>query len=422
MTDGSPPTASDRIAAIRAAMTEDAEAGAAFAEPVRAAIEAALARVETLAGSAPHAEGATLLEHIRARVSGLDPARLEPRGGLAGLFDSRGKRLKAFRAAYLAAADTASSGAADLAERGAAIARRGEDLEAVWGELRSGVSALDDHLAAGRAWLSDRADTPPPSPVPPEAAAAFEDMPEEPAPDAPLEGEVPAEGVVAQAEQVPEAAGSAVAASATEGPPADDIPPIDATPTETEAIPEPVEPSAPETVAHATVAPETITQTADADEGDTAVAERSSDPEPAPGSALASEPAPELTREPVPATVTTLPHPLETRLEALAALRARAVAALPRVRALQNADHAVPAALSSARDRIDVWSADWRDALGLSGRRPRKVRPDAVRLAESKQALIAGLGDAERCVSAATARRAELTPPVPAVEAPRAAA
>ncbi len=418
MTDGSPPTASDRIAAIRAAMTDDAEAGAAFAEPVRAAVEAALTRVETLAGSAPHAEAAASLEHIRGHVSSLDPARLEPRGGLGGLFDSRGKRLKAFRAAYLASADAASSGAADLADRGAAIGRRGEDLGAVWGELRSGVSALDDHLEAGRAWLSDRADTPPLSPVPPEAAAAFEDMAEEPAPDAPSDGQAPAEGFVAPAEKVPEAASSDVAASATEAPPADDIPPADATPTETEAIPEPVEPSDPETVAHATVAPETITHTTDADEGDTALAEPSSEPERAPGSALASEPAP----EPEPATVTTLPHPLETRLEALAALRARAVAALPRVRALQNADHAVPAALSSARDRIEAWRADWRDALGLSGKRPKRVRPDAVRLADSRQALIAGLGQAERTVAAARARLDELSPPAPAVEAPRVAA
>ncbi|WP_157072472.1 hypothetical protein [Brevundimonas bacteroides] len=413
MTDGSPPTASDRLAAIRAAMTDDAEAGAAFGEPVRATVEVALARVETLAGSAPHAEAAALLEHIRDRVSGLDPARLEPRGGLGGLFDSRGKRLKAFRAAYLASADAASSGATDLAERGAAIARRGEDLESLWGELRAGVSALDDHLEAGRAWLSDRAATPPPSPVPPEAAAAFEDMPEEAAPDAPSEEGAPPEAVASPVEEIQEAPASASTASAPDTPHADDTPSAEATPPETGAIPERAEPSDPETVAQ-----ETIAHSADTDAGDTVVAEASLELQPAPESEPVLEPVP----EPAPAEVTTLPHPLDARLEALAALRARAVAALPRVRSLQNADHAVPAVLSSARDRIETWRADWRDALGLSGKRPRKVRPDPVRLAESRQALIGGLGEAERTASAARARLGELSPPAPSVEAPRAAA
>ncbi|OYX33301.1 MAG: hypothetical protein B7Z01_09360 [Brevundimonas subvibrioides] len=357
MTDGSPPTASDRIVAIRAAMADDAEAGAAFAESVLVPVEAALERLDAISGSAPHAEAAALLTHVRDRVTGLDAARLEPRRGLAGLFDSRGKRLKAFRAAYLAAAETAASGAADLADRGGAIVRRGNDLEALWTQLRAGLTDLDDHVAAGRGWLADRAVQQQASPVPPEAAAAFEDASDTPAgaETAPAEAEM--DPVEAQAD-----------AEARFQPPSRDM--------ETQAAPGDI---------HA--------PGAEKEQPPVSVSE-------------AAEAHPESD----PAAVAALPHPLEGRLETLARLRARTIAALPRIRALQNADHTVPAALAAAREGIEAWSADWREALGLAGKRPRKVRPDGTRLVESRDALVADLSTAERAVAAAQARLAELTP------------
>lgn len=346
MTDGSPPTASDRIAAIRAAMTDDAEAGASFAEPVRGSVEAALERLDAIVGAAPHAEAAALLQHLRDRISGLDPARLEPRRGLSGLFDSRGKRLKAFRAAYLSAADAAASDAAELVDRGSAIARRSEDLDALWTELRAGVSDLDDHLDAGRVWLAER-NAPASAPLPPEAAAAFEDAVEPAAPPEETSNEAETGPVEAQADA--EANG--------------------------------------ETVAPAALSETTLPHDAEAKPDSAA------EPSPQPSAGLAA-----------------LPHPLESRLTALAALRARAVAALPRIRALQNADHGAPAALASAREGVEAWSAEWRDALGLSGRKPKKVRPDAARLVGSRDALIGRLSAAERVLASAQARLAELTP------------
>lgn len=355
MTDGSPPTASDRIAAIRAAMTDDAEAGATFGETVRASVQGALDRLDAIVGAAPHAEAATLLQHLRDRVSGLDPARLEPRRGLGGLFDSRGKRLKAFRAAYLSTADAASSSATDLADRGGAIARRSEDLEALWTELRAGVSDLDDHLHAGRAWLADR-NAPAHAPLPPEAAAAFEDAVELAAPP-----EETSNG--AEADPV-EALGDNEAAAETVTP---------------------ADPSEATADVDVEVAPEA----------------------PAAPSPAEAEPGPNAATS---AGLATLPHPLDARLTALAALRARAVAALPRIRALQNADHAAPAALASARNGVEAWSGQWREALGLSGRKPKKVRPDGALLVETRDALVGRLTAAERVLATAQARLAELTP------------
>ena len=101
--------------------------------------------------------------------------------------------------------------------------------------------------------------------------------------------------------------------------------------------------------------------------------------------------------------------PLRDRLEILTALRARTLAALPRIRALQNADHAAPAALAAARERIEAWNADWRDALGLAGKRPKKVRPDVERLTESRNALVGHLSSAERTVAAAQSRLTEVS-------------
>jgi hypothetical protein len=398
MTDVATPGASDRIAAIRAAMTEDAEAGATFAEPVRASIEAALTRLDTLSGAAPHAEAAALLDHVRDRISGLDPARLEPRRGLAGLFDSRGKRLKAFRAAYLSAADASASGAADLADRAAAIARRGEDLEGLWNGLRTGLSDLDDQLAAGRAWLTDRV-APPASTVPPEAAAAFEDMPETPVDGEPAQAE--AEADATPAADAHEASDPAEPNAESEVAPAVAAPSEHPSPPEAEVITEVVETGLSEAPVQ-----EAIAETVTAEPAETASDHATPDAEP-------------VDR---PAEVTNLPHPLEARLDALMELRTRAVGALPRVRALQNADHAVPAAVSSARDHIEAWRADWREAMGLSGKRPRKVRPGLSRLEQSKQALMLGLGAAERTLAATRSRLAELAPPTPVAEVQRAAA
>ena len=329
---GAPAPDAQRVAAIRAAMTADAEAGAGFAEGPRAALAALVDRAVATAHAAPHAEAAALLGHVRDRLAGLDPARLEPRSGLAGLFDSRGKRLKAFRAAYGATAEALASASADIRDRATAVERRGAELEALWSETREALADIDAHIAAARGWMSDGPDTPA-DPVPPEAAAAFEDTA---ATDA--DADLPVEAQ-ADADLPVEAQADAEARAAETG-----------------------------------------------------------------AGGVAPAPAAEAATEDVlpVATLTTLPHPLEARLETLLALRARAVARLPLIRA----------ALNSARDGIDAWSGDWRDALGLVGKRPKSVRPDIAALNASRDTLMTRLSASEATVAAARARLAELQPRV----------
>ena len=77
------------------------EAGAdAFAEPARAAAVDRIERALAAARTGDLTEAAAQLTHARSVLEGLNPAALEPRRGLAGLFDSRGRRLKAFRQVY----------------------------------------------------------------------------------------------------------------------------------------------------------------------------------------------------------------------------------------------------------------------------------------------------------------------------------
>ena len=97
----------------------------------------------------------------RPRPSGgLDPARLQPRGGLAGLFDSRNKRLKTFRAAWTSAAASVTQSAADIGDRAGALAHKGTALETLWSETRDAIAELDAHIAAARSWLANEAPGP----------------------------------------------------------------------------------------------------------------------------------------------------------------------------------------------------------------------------------------------------------------------
>jgi len=314
----------ERVSTARAAITGDAEGCAAFAEPARAALVSLNSHTLARTRDGDLGECIVLLAHVRDRIGALDPARLQPRRGLGGLFDSRGGRLKAFRAAWTAAAAVSTDAAADLAGRGGAIATRSVALDNLWAETRDAIAALDADIAAARNWLAE-------SSVLPVTESAPEDA---------LNG-----GVEAQAD--------AEAAQATV--------PIEA---------------------------------GDASNSVMAIQTEG----------IAADPG-----------VVALPHPLETRLTALAAVRTVALGRLPLLRATQNADCRVPGLLSDVCEGIEAWRADWRDALGLAGRKPKKVRPDAHRLIEARSALADRIAAAERELSAAQERRAELearsTPP-----------
>lgn len=251
-----------RVAGIDAAW-DDAQAHA-FAEPARIA---AVERIERALSTARNAEleaAAARLSETRSLLAGLDPHTLEPRRGLAGLFDSRGKRLKRFRETWRRATEALTDAVADLSGRIEGSARRASALDGVWAEIRDAVTELDAHLA---------------------------------------------------------------------------------------------------------VAARRLTGQAPAEDG---------------------------------------PHPLEVRRAALDACRAAALRSLPLIRAAQNADARAAGTLKACVDGVTAWRADWKGALGLAGKRPKKVRPDPASLSRSRDDLLARTDRALAELTAARARHNEI--------------
>jgi hypothetical protein len=252
-----------RVAEIDAAW-DDAGVDA-FAEPVRAAAVERIERALAAARTGDLTEAAAQLTHARSVLDGLDPGALEPRRGLAGLFDSRGARLKRFRDAWSRAAAGLTGTAEDLSGRVDGAVRRSGVLDGVWTEIRDALADLDAHLAAAAARLA---------------------------------GHAPAAG---------------------DGPP-----------------------------------------------------------------------------------------PLEARRAALDACRAAALQSLPLIRNAQNADARAAEALKACADGVAAWRDDWKEALGLAGKRPKKVRPDRERMARLRDDLRARIDRALAELTASRGRRAEV--------------
>jgi hypothetical protein len=104
-----------------------------------------------------------------ACIEGLRPRELEPRSGLAGLFDSRNGRLKRFRAAFQATSRTVRDTLAEIEERLKGVETRGASLNGALDALREGVREINGHVQVGRAALA-----------PPPVAAEGEDRPADP--------------------------------------------------------------------------------------------------------------------------------------------------------------------------------------------------------------------------------------------------
>lgn len=164
---GAPRPDPERVATLRYTLVDEAETCAAFGEAARAALADLNDRALAETSGAALDEAALLVARIRDCVANLDPARLEPRRGLGGLFDSRSKRLKAFRATFQSTSERVAATAADLGGRTTALSTRETALDALWSQTRDAIADLDTHIAAARDWLTqDVHPTPEPAPEP----------------------------------------------------------------------------------------------------------------------------------------------------------------------------------------------------------------------------------------------------------------
>lgn len=142
-----------RMAALRATLDGG---GGDFGAALRTAVEDGRARLARAAVSDDLAACAGLIARLRADVTALAPAALTPRRGLAGLFDSRGRRLKRFRAAFRGRTEGMAAIVDDLRARLGRLGQRHPELEALWGDGRAALSEAAAHGAALETWLADR--------------------------------------------------------------------------------------------------------------------------------------------------------------------------------------------------------------------------------------------------------------------------
>ena len=243
----------------------DAHTAQAFGEPARATAVGGVEQAIAAARAGDPGGIAAALADARGRVEALRPQALEPRRGLAGLFDSRGKRLKRLREAFHDTTSRLTDGAAAVGTAVDGAARRSGALDAVWNELRVAVTDLDAHIAVAARRLTGHASA----------------------------------------------------------------------------------------------------------EDDTA-------------------------------------HPLQGRTETLDACRAAALQSLSLIRGAQNADARTMEALQLCTDGLAAWREDWRDALGLSGKRPRRIRPDQDRLTRSRDQALSRIDRTLGELASLAARRADV--------------
>ena len=149
---GAPAPDPSRVAELAAALAPSPD----FAAAEESLANEALSRLAQAAKTRGQ-DCADLLADIRSRLSRLSPQGLVPRRGLAGLFDGRGKRLKAFRTAFNGGSAALANALAGLGERAETGAGRTVDLDSLAHDLRAAVSALAEQVAAARERLAQAA-------------------------------------------------------------------------------------------------------------------------------------------------------------------------------------------------------------------------------------------------------------------------
>lgn len=281
----------DRVRAIAARLTDiDAVGVAAFGERARGEVIGSVDRLLAEMRSNDLKEAEDALGVVLGEIDDLDPRALEPRRGLGGLFDSRGRRLKRFRDRFARVVALTEGLSAEMGERGRSLGARGQALETFHGQARAFILELDAYVAAGRQGLADP--------------------------------------VVQSLAQPPSTVGEGEAASL--------------------------------------------------------------------GTSAGQGPETSALKIAMPA-----------RLAVLGRVRDAALTQLALVRVAQNADVAVQDRLTAVTRGLDDWRQAWRERLGLSGRRPRRVRADTAAMEADRQTLRQLLTATRAELARARARRAE---------------
>ena len=148
----------DRISELRASLDPtQPDSFASFGAEAEAAIDAARAPLAQADASRISQDARTDLDQIATTARALDPHGLIPRRGLAGLFDSRGGRLKRTREAFLNVDRQLAQSAGNLKARASALTARATQLDPAQEAIRQPIVDLGAWIEAGRQRLSDAA-------------------------------------------------------------------------------------------------------------------------------------------------------------------------------------------------------------------------------------------------------------------------
>ena len=155
---GAPPHERSRLLELATAARD--EAAETFGHPARQALGAAVDRIRAEMRGGELTECHAVLGHLRSSLDALAPSDLSKPRGLAGLFDSRKRRLKRFRERFAQATRTLAESLDDLQVRRGAVERRSGFADQLWTGLRNAVVEADAHALAAAVAAGDDAETP----------------------------------------------------------------------------------------------------------------------------------------------------------------------------------------------------------------------------------------------------------------------
>lgn len=163
-----PDPAAERIADLKAGLDPHRpESFADYGSQAEAAVAAACAPLARDDGARIGQQARACLDQAAADARALDPNALTPRRGIAGLFDSRGRRLKRVRETFAGVDRRLAEAGEQLKSQAGALKVRVGELDPAHDAIRQPIIDLGAWIEAGRQRLADAAPEAPEGETPP---------------------------------------------------------------------------------------------------------------------------------------------------------------------------------------------------------------------------------------------------------------
>ena len=163
-----PDPAAERIAELKAALDpRSPDSFASYGAEAEAAVAQACTALARDDGARISQAARACLDQATSAASALNPGALTPRRGLAGLFDSRGRRLKRVREAFAGVDRQLAEAGGQLKSQAGALKARAVELDPAHDGVRQPIIDLGAWIEAGRQRLVDASPEAPEGETPP---------------------------------------------------------------------------------------------------------------------------------------------------------------------------------------------------------------------------------------------------------------